>query len=65
LAPLATINIDYSNKTGIVHIIFTTVSMDEDSNQWFIDIPYLDAYFAASQKIHEIADLICTVIKLV
>lgn len=62
-SPEATIDVNFNQERGLIHVILTTVSIGGKGQGWEIDLPYLDGYFAPSQKKDEIINTILTALK--
>lgn len=63
LSPEITIDINFNRERGLIHIIMATVSFGGEGAGWVVDIPYLDAWYAPSQKKDEIIDTVITSMK--
>jgi len=64
LSPEATIDVNFNEERGLVHIILTTVGISTKGEPgWELDVPMLDAFFAPSQNKDEIIEPVLTTIR--
>jgi len=61
--PEATIDVNFNKERGLIHVILTTVTIGGEGDDWQLDIPYLDAFYAPSQNKDEIIDTVITALK--
>lgn len=61
--PEATIDVYFDKKRGLIRIILTTVTVGGEGDDWQIDIPYLDSFYAPTQKKDEIIQTVLTALK--
>lgn len=63
-SPEATIDVNYKKDRGLIHVILTTVSVGGDGQSgWEVDLPFLDAWYAPTQKKDEIIESVMKVLK--
>lgn len=62
-SPEVTVDVNFNREKGLLHIIVSTVSFGGEGSGWEVDLPWLDSWYAPSQKQDEIIDTVLTSIK--
>jgi hypothetical protein len=61
--PEIEVNVSYDKHTGMIRVIFNTVSTENRGQGWEVDVPYFDGLFTPSQDKDVIINAIATTVK--